>query len=173
MFRLTTKVKIASGIAAGTLALSAAGAYAASNLPITVPSSQIYPVGKTGTTPLNLVSLDGKQLPKTLPASALTSYGACVSWFATQKNIALLPQGYTAGSNQPVTISKHNFHGKLMSGANEFCKTQVTSTKTDSAETETPDATQSETPSTDSTDSTAAQGNGHANGHGKHAGETH
>ena len=154
-------MKIAAGLAAGALTLSAAGAYAASNLPITVPSTQIYPVGKTGTTPLKLVSLDGKQLPSTLPASALTSYGACVSWFATNKNIALLPQGYSAGSNQPVTISKHNYHGKLMSGANDWCKTQVT--KTDGAET--PDAT-------DSTDSTASQGQGHANGHGKHARQT-
>ncbi len=165
MFRLTTKVKLAAGIAAGALTLGAAGAYAASNLPITVPSTQIYPVGKTGTTQLNLVSLDGKKLPSTLPASALTSYGACVSWFATNKNVALLPQGYTAGSNQPVTISKHNYHGKLMSGANEWCKTQVT--KTDGAEA--PDAT---TNATDSTDSTTSQGNGHGNGHGKHARQT-
>jgi len=166
MFRLTTKVKIASGIAAGALALGAAGAYAASNLPITVASNQIYPVG-AGTTQLQLVSLNGAKLPSTLPASALTSYGACVSWFATNKNIALLPQGYTSGS---VTISKHNYHGTLMSGANEFCKTQVTSTKIDSAET--PDATQSDAPSTDSTDSATTHGNGHANGHGKHARQT-
>jgi hypothetical protein len=96
----------------------------------------------------------------TLPA--FTNAGECVSFLAQQKNIAL---GTTGGA---VTLSK-NYHGKLMSGANEWCKTQLTpKTKTDSTETQTPDATDA----TGATDSATTHGNGQANGHGKHSRQT-
>jgi hypothetical protein len=68
-----------------------------------------------------------------------------------------------------VQLSK-NYHGKLMSGANAWCKTQLTSTaKTDTVETSTPDAT--DTADAAETDSTTppSHGHGHANGHSKHA----
>jgi hypothetical protein len=163
MFRLTSKVKIAAGLAAGALTLGAAGAYAAANAnnTITVTATTIS-VGKAGTAQLNLIGFNGTT-SLTLPT--FTNAGECVSFLAQNKNIAL---GSTGGS---VQLSK-NYHGKLMSGANEWCKTQLTATtKTDSAETQTPDATDTTAP-TDATDSATTHGNGHANGHGKHAQET-
>jgi hypothetical protein len=160
MFRLTSKVKVAAGLAAGALTLGAAGAYAAANAnnTINVTATPIA-VGKAGSQ-LKLIGFNGTT-SLTLPT--FTNAGECVSFLAQNKNIAL---GSTGGS---VKLSK-NYHGKLMSAANEWCKTQLTpKTKSDSAETQTPDATQSEAPTTDSTDSTTSHGNGHANGHGKHA----
>lgn len=165
MFRITSKVKIAAGLAAGALTLGAAGAYAAANAnntitvtptPITVGSAanQLKLIGFNGTTSLTL--------PK------FTNAGECVSFLAKNKNIALAPQGTTTGS---VKLAK-NYHGKLMSGANAWCKKQLpTTTKTDSADTTTPDATQSDAPSTDSSDATdtksgASHGHGHGHGHG-------
>ena len=163
MFRLTSKVKVAAGLAAGALTLGAAGAYAAANANNTIKvTATPIAVGKAGSQ-LKLIGFNGTT-SLTLPT--FTNAGECVSFLAQNKNIALAPQGSTTGS---VTLSK-NYHGKLMSGANEWCKSQLTTkTKTDSAQTQTPDATQSEAPSTDSTDSTTSHGNGHANGHGKHA----
>jgi len=159
MFRLTSKVKIAAALAAGALTLGAAGAYAAANAnnTINVTATPIS-VGKAGSQ-LNLIGFNGT---KSLTLPTFTNAGECVSFLAQQKNIAL---GTTGGA---VTLSK-NYHGKLMSGANEWCKTQLTpKTKTDSAETQTPDATDT----TDATDSATTHGNGHANGHGKHARQT-
>jgi hypothetical protein len=157
MFRITSKVKIAAGLAAGALTLGAVGAYAAANAnnTITVTPTPIS-VGKTGTTPLKLIGFNGTT-SLTLPT--FTNAGECVSFLAQNKNIALAPQASTTGS---VKLSK-NYHGKLMSGANEWCKTQLTSkTKTDSADTATPEA-----PEADTTDSTGSHGHGH--GHSKHA----
>jgi hypothetical protein len=164
MFRLTSKVKIAAGLAAGALTLGAAGAYAAANAnnTITVTPTPIS-VGKTGTTPLSLIGFNGT---KSLTLPTFTNAGECVSFFAQNKNIALAPQGATTGS---VKLSK-NYHGKLMSGANAWCKTQLTSTaKTDTVETSTPDATN--TADAAETDSTTppSHGHGHANGHSKPA----
>jgi hypothetical protein len=162
MFRITSKVKIAAGLAAGALTLGAGGAYAAANAnnTITVTPTPIS-VGKTGTTPLKLIGFNGTT-SLTLPT--FTNAGECVSFLAQNKNIALAPQGSTTGS---VKLSK-NYHGKLMSGANEWCKTQLTtSPKTDSADTATPAA-----PEADATDSATTHGNGHANGHGKHSRQT-
>ena len=159
MFRLTSKVKIAAALAAGALTLGAAGAYAAANAnnTINVTATPIS-VGKAGSQ-LNLIGFNGT---KSLTLPTFTNAGECVSFLAQNKNIAL---GTTGGA---VTLSK-NYHGKLMSGANEWCKTQLTpKTKTDSTETQTPDATDT----TDATDSATTHGNGHANGHGKHARQT-
>jgi len=164
MFRLTSKVKIAAGLAAGALTLGAAGAYAAANAnnTITVTDATTISVGKAGTAQLNLIGFNGTTM-LTLPT--FTNAGECVSFLAQNKNIAL---GSTGGS---VKLSK-NYHGKLMSGANVWCKSQLTpKTKTDSAETQTPDATDT-TDATDATDSATTHGNGHANGHGKHARQT-
>jgi hypothetical protein len=163
MFRLTSKVKIAAALAAGALTLGAAGAYAAANANNTINvTATTIAVGKAGSQ-LQLIGFNGTT-SLTLPT--FTNAGECVSFLAQNKNIAL---GSTGGS---VKLSK-NYHGKLMSAANEWCKTQLTSTpKSDSAETTTPDATQSDAPSTDSTDSSTSHANVHANGHGKHAHET-
>jgi len=149
MFRLTSKVKIAAALAAGALTLGAAGAYAAANAnnTITVTATPIT-VGKAGAQ-LNLIGFNGTT-SLTLPT--FTNAGECVSFLAQNKNIAL---GSTGGS---VKLSK-NYHGKLISGANEWCKSQLTpKTKTDSAETQTPDATETATT--------------HGNGHGKLARQT-
>jgi len=154
MFRLTSKVKIAAALAAGALTLGGAGAYAAANAnnTITVTATPIT-VGKAGAQ-LNLIGFNGTT-SLTLPT--FTNAGECVSFLAQNKNIAL---GSTGGS---VKLSK-NYHGKLMSGANAWCKTQLTSTaKTSSAETTTPDATETDTTTPPS------HGHGHANGHGKNS----
>ena len=166
MFRLTSKVKIAAGLAAGALTLGAAGAYAAANAnnTITVTSTPIT-LG-SGDHTLNVIGFNGTTT-LTLPTGGFKTAGECVSFLAKNKNIALAPQGSTTGS---VTLSK-NYHGKLMSGANAWCKTQLTAAPktnktdaTDATATETPEA-----PETDSADSTASHGHGHAYGHSKHA----
>ena len=65
MFAITTKAKIAAGIAAGALTLGAAGAYAANaNSTITVQNPTAIPLPSSGPT---LVSVDGKTL--TLPTT--------------------------------------------------------------------------------------------------------
>lgn len=172
MIRITSKVKIASGIAAGALALGAAGAYAANaNNTITVTNPTPITLGSTSTSQLKLISLNGQT---TLTAPTFTNAGQCVSWLAQNKNIALAPSG-----TLPTTLKlSKNYHGKLMSAANTWCKTQVkASTKTDATETETPDAQQSSAPETDSTDTTDSgsshgQGHGNGHGHGRQANET-
>lgn len=153
MFRITSKVKIAAGLAAGALTLGAVGAYAASNANNTITvTATPFTVGKAGSQ-LKLIGFNGTT-SLTLPT--FTNAGECVSFLAQNKNIAL---GTTAGS---VKLSK-NYHGKLMSGANEWCKTQLTTApKSDSADTATPEAADADT-----TDSTGSQGHGH--GHSKHA----
>ena len=159
MFRITSKVKIAAGIAAGALALGAAGAYAANaNNTVPVVTTSTTLTGSNGATiTLSTVSTS----PKAFPSTAFKNEGQCIAWFASNRDFA--PQ--TTSS----TVSK-NFHGKLMSSSTirSFCAKDVTaSTKTDS--TETPDATESAAPETDSTDSTDTQSgalHGHGHGHG-------
>ena len=165
MFRLTSKVKIAAGLAAGALTLGAAGAYAANaNNNGTIPVSNLKPVAVTGDAGgLTLNSTNGKTTTLTIPAT-FDNQGQCVSLFAQHQDLVLQPTATTT------RISK-NSHGKLISSTiKAWCQTRLTpKTKTDSAETETPDATQSAAPETDSTDSTASHGHGHAYGHSKHA----
>jgi hypothetical protein len=165
MFRLTTKVKLAAGFAAGALTLGAAGAYAANasnNGTIPVSNLKDVSLGANAGT-LTLKSTNGNTTSLKIPAT-FDNLGQCVSLFAQHQDLVLKP---AAGTTQ---ISK-NSHGKMISGTiKAWCETRLApKTKTDSAETETTDATQS----TDSTDSNASQGHGHAFGHGKHAGETH
>jgi hypothetical protein len=169
MMRITSKVKIAAGLAAGALTLGAAGAYAATaKNTITVQNPAPFTLG-TGSNQLTLIPLNGAD-KLTLPADGFKNAGACVSSFAKNKNYALAPEGTTNGSS--IKLSK-NYHGKLMSGLNAWCKTQVTSTaKTEKPETETPDAAESDSENdSDSTDSKSGkgQGHGHAYGHSKHA----
>jgi len=166
MFRLTSKVKIAAGLAAGALTLGAAGAYAAANANNTITVNPTPITLGSGDHKLNVIGFNGTT-SLTLPAGGFTSAGECVSFLAKNKNIALAPQGSTTGS---VTLSK-NYHGKLMSGANAWCKTQLTAVAktektdtTDAAETETPEA-----PDADTTDAGASQGHGHGHGQSKHA----
>jgi hypothetical protein len=168
MFRFTSKVKLAAGIAAGALTLGAAGAYAAANSNNTVSVTGATPVTVTGGTgtPPTLISLSGKTAT-TVDASAFKNPGDCVSTFAKNRDLALQPAPGTT------RISK-NYHGKLVAAAVAWCKqfkpTASTSTKT----TDSADAAQSSAPSTDSTDtqSGALHGNGHANGHSRHARQT-
>ncbi|MEA2636628.1 MAG: hypothetical protein QOH92_3395 [Chloroflexota bacterium] len=161
MFRLTSKVKIAAGLAAGALTLGGAGAYAAANANNTITVTPTPITVGSGTNQLKLIGFNGTT---SLTPPTFTNAGQCVSWLAQNKTIALAPQGTSTGS---VKLSK-NYHGKLMSGANAWCKTQLTSTaKTDSAQTATPDATDA----ADAADTTTppSHGRGHANGHSKHA----
>src|SRR2546423_7895265 len=91
MFRLTSKVKIAAGLAAGALTLGAAGAYAAANAnnTITVDPTKSFSLSN-GTTTLNLVPLNNKGA-LTLPSTDFKNAGKCVSWFATVCNSAFAP----------------------------------------------------------------------------------
>jgi hypothetical protein len=164
MFRLTSKVKIAAGLAAGALTLGAAGAYAAANANSngTVPVSSLKTVtgGTAGT--LTVMSTNGKTTTLTIPAT-FSNLGQCVSFFAQHQDLVLQP---AAGTTR---ISK-NSHGKLISGIKTWCQTRLTSAaKTDSTDTTTPDATN--TADAAETDSTMppSHGRGHANGHGKNA----
>ena len=160
MFRLTSKVKIAAGLAAGALTLGAAGAYAAANANSngTVPVSSLKTVtgGTAGT--LTVMSTNGKTTTLTIPAT-FSNQGQCVSFFAQHQDLVLQP---AAGTTR---ISK-NSHGKLISGIKTWCQTRLTSTaKTDSAETTTPDAT--DTADAAETDTTTPPSHGHGHGHGK------
>src|SRR5437870_13748833 len=138
MFRLTSKVKIAAGLAAGALTLGAAGAYAAANTTNngTIPASNLKSVtgGTAGSLTLN--STNGKTTTLTIPAT-FDNQGQCVSLFAQHQDLVLQPAANTA------RISK-NSHGKLISSTiKAWCQARLTpKTKTDSADTETPDATQ-------------------------------
>jgi hypothetical protein len=164
MFRLTSKVKIAAGLAAGALTLGAAGAYAAANANNTITVTPTPITVGSAANPLKLIGFNGTT---SLTPPTFTNAGQCVSWLAQNKNIALAPQGTSTGS---VKLSK-NYHGKLMSGANAWCKTQLTSTaKTDSTQTTTPDATDA-ADTADAADTTTppSHGHGHANGHSKRA----
>jgi hypothetical protein len=166
MFRLTSKVKIAAGLAAGALTLGAAGAYAAATANNTISVTPTPIAVGTGTNQLKLIGFNGT---KTLTLPTFTNAGECVSFFAQNKNIALAPQAATTSTSGKVQLSK-NYHGKLMSGANAWCKTQLTSTaKTDTVTTSTPDATN--TADAAETDSTTppTHGRGHAYGHSKNA----
>jgi hypothetical protein len=164
MIRITSKVKIAAGLAAGALTLGAAGAYAATaNNTITVNNPTPFTLG-SGSDSLNLISLDGSKL--TLPGDGFKNAGQCVSWLAQNKQVAIAPQG-TLGSS--LKLSK-NYHGKLMSAANAWCKTQATASTSDKSKTD----TSTESDSEDSTDADAQQPGGpHSHGHGhgrsKHA----
>jgi hypothetical protein len=164
VFRLTSKVKIAAGLAAGALTLGAAGAYAAANANNTInvtPTS--ITIGKAGTTPLKLIGFNGTT---SLTPPTFTNAGECVSWLAQNKNVALAPQSTTTGS---VKLSK-NYHGKLMSGAGAWCKTQLTAAvKTDSADTTTTDTTDVAAAQTDAADTSETHGHSHANGHSNRA----
>src|SRR5437899_8845884 len=163
MVRITAKLKIAAGLAAGALTLGAAGAYAATaNNTITVDNPTSFTLG-TGDNPLTLVPLNGAAA-LTLPANGFKNAGECVSWLAKNRNYAVAPQGSLGSS---LKLSK-NYHGKLLSGANAWCKTQPMSTaKSDSAKTETPDATESDSDSTESSAGTS-HGHRHAYGRGTH-----
>jgi hypothetical protein len=162
MFRLTSKVKIATGLAAGALTLGAAGAYAAANANNTITVTPTPITVGSGTNQLNLIGFNGTT-SLTLPT--FTNAGECVSFLAQNKNIALAPQGTTTGS---VKLSK-NYHGKLMSGANAWCKTQLTSTAKTNAQTATPDATDAADAAEADTTTPPSHGRGHANGHSTHA----
>jgi hypothetical protein len=160
MFRLTSKVKIAAGLAAGALTLGAAGAYAAANANNngTVPVSSLKAVtgGTAGT--LTVMSTNGKTTTLTIPAT-FSNLGDCVSFFAQHQDLVLQP---AAGTTR---ISK-NSHGKLISGIKTWCQTRLTSTaKTDAADTSTADATNT----ADETDSTTPPSHGRGHGHGKNA----
>src|SRR3989442_13784566 len=106
MFRLTSKVKIAAGLAAGALTLGAAGAYAANaNNNGTIPVSNLKPVAVTGDAGgLTLNPTNGKTTTLTIPAT-FDNQGQCVSLFPQHQDLVLQPAGATT------PISK-NSHGK-------------------------------------------------------------
>lgn len=162
MFRLTTKVKVAGGLTAGALILGGAGAYAANGGAVTVanPQQVSLPSGTTGGSPLQLITLNGAT---SLTPPSFDSRGACVSWFAQNRQIALQPSGFTAGTTN-LKLAK-NYHGKLMSSKllRSWCDSVVKTTAgaVEPQLSETPDATESEAP-----DASSASGNGRGHGHG-------
>src|SRR5256884_5349600 len=138
MFRITAKLKIAAGLAAGALTLGGAGAYAAANAnnAITVDNPTSFTLG-TGDNQLTLVPLNGAAA-LTLPANGFKNTGECVSWLAKNRNYAVAPQG-SLGSSLKLS---ENYHGKLMSGANAWCKGQpAAGTEDDKRKTQNPAAT--------------------------------
>src|SRR5438132_13409825 len=88
MVRITAKLKIAAGLAAGALTLGGAGAYAAANAnnTITVDNPTSFTLG-TGDNQLTLVPLNGAAA-LTLPATGFKNTGECVAWLATYRNYA-------------------------------------------------------------------------------------
>src|SRR2546429_9975291 len=98
MFRITAKLKIAAGLAAGALTLGGAGAYAAANAnnTITVDNPTSFTLG-TGDNQLTLVPLNGAAA-LTLPANGFKNTGECVSWLARNRNSAGAPQGSLGGA---------------------------------------------------------------------------
>ena len=172
---VTTKVKLAAGLATGALALGAAGAYAANN---TITVAKPIPLSLTGAapaTPLSVISVSGSTAPLTLPAT-FKSQGQCVSFFATNKDLALAPATASSG---PLKLSK-NYHGKLMAAMTAWCNKQLasqTTSTTDSQTTDTAEVEQSAAPTTDSTDTTNSSDQPSANGlshsHGQGHGRGH
>jgi uncharacterized transporter YbjL len=158
MFAITTKVKLAAGIAAGALTLGAAGAYAAANANSTVPvvTQSTTLTGANGAT-ITLSTVT--QSPKAFPTTAFKNEGQCTAWFATNKDYA--PQTNAS------TISK-NFHGKLMSSIKSFCAKDVTTTTAKTDSTDSADASQSAAPETAASDQPSGASHGHGNGHSKH-----
>src|SRR5256884_8488660 len=126
MFRITAKLKIAAGLAAGALTLGGAGAYAAANAnnTITVDNPTSFTLG-TGDNQLTLVPLNGAAA-LTLPANGFKNTGERGSWLAVNLNYAGAPQGSPGSS---LKLSK-NYQGKLMSGAKAWGKRQPTPTRT-------------------------------------------
>ncbi|TMD43293.1 MAG: hypothetical protein E6I88_01875 [Chloroflexi bacterium] len=164
MFSITTKAKVAAGIAAGALTLGAAGAYAANaNNNGSIPATSLKAVTITGASGLTLMSTTGKTTSLTIPAT-FKNQGQCISLFAKHQDLVVAP---AAGST--ARISK-NAHGKLISTTiKAWCQTQLGSTTKASDSTETPDAAQSAAPETDATDqSGTTHGHGHGYGHSKH-----
>jgi hypothetical protein len=168
---VTTKVKLAAGLATGALALGAAGAYAAANNTITVTSPKpITVTGGTGTTPLSLISVSGKTTTLTLPTN-FKNQGECVSTFAKNKDLALAP---TTTSTGPLKLSK-NYHGKLVSAMTAWCKQAAASktSSTDSADVEQSAAPTPDSSDADSSDEPSANGLSHGHGHGQAHGRGH
>src|SRR3989442_14153203 len=97
MFRLTSKVKIAAGLAAGALTLGAAGAYAANaNNNGTIPVSNLKPVAVTGDAGgVTLNSTNGKKTQITIPAR-FDNQGQCVFLFSQHQGLVLTPGADTA-----------------------------------------------------------------------------
>jgi hypothetical protein len=159
MFVLTTKVKVAAGIAAGVLTLGSAGAYAAANANNTVAVQGSTTLTATGPNAngATLMLATVSQSPKAFPTTPFTNQGQCIAWFASNRDYAPA----TTASR----VSK-NYHGKLLSTIKSFCASDATTTpKSDAADTETQDTTQSGALSTNSTD--LQSGASHGNGHGR------
>jgi hypothetical protein len=138
MFRLT-EIKVAGAIAAGAVALGAAGAYAANTLPVGV--------NKTPAGTVNGQTIWAVQGNTTTLKTSFTSYGECVSWFASHKGFVFGGTSTTA----PTSVKK-NYHGKLMSQASTLCTKTKDSTSTDnetqastSSDNETADAAETDT----------------------------
>jgi hypothetical protein len=119
MLRLT-KIKVAGLIAAGAVALGAVGAYAANNGSLTLTGSLTKVQGVTPSNGQTLWALPGTT---DKPNATWTSFGECVSWYASHKGFVL------SGSTAPTTVKK-NYHGKVMSNITALC----TKTKTDSSD---------------------------------------
>jgi hypothetical protein len=114
MFRLT-KIKVAGLIAAGAVALGAVGAYAANNGSTTVAGTPTTLTLTVGTKTQAVYVLPGTTAPT---AETFKTYGDCVSFFATNKNVLLTGTFTTANGS---TTYKKNAHGKTMSQVRTVC----------------------------------------------------
>jgi hypothetical protein len=119
-FRLT-KLKVSVAVAAGALAIGAAGAYAANTVTVQDPTSKSFTLG-SGSNALNLIAVNGNTISA---APKWTNVGECVSFFANNRNYALAPAG-----SMPKTLTLFkNYHGTLVSFvASTWCKQQVAAT---------------------------------------------
>jgi hypothetical protein len=160
VIRISAKIRIAAGLAAGALTLGAAGAYAAANANNTITVESPSPIALPNGGP-TLISVDNKTL--TLPNS-FANQGECISFFAKNRDFALAPAGTLPSS---VKLSK-NYHGKLVSSMHDWCKAQAAATTATNptAVEAAPDTTNSESASTDAQGK--SHGHGHAYGHSKH-----
>jgi len=162
MFRIT-KIKVATAVATGAVALSAAGASAAGT--VSVQNPQSFVVG-TGSNQLTLIPLNGAQPIKTTDLPKWTNAGQCVSFFAKNRNYALAPAGTLSTT---LTLSK-NYRGKLVSFlASTWCKTQVTAPSTST----TSSTSTSETEPAEAPDTTTTQSGPPAWAHNHGAGHSH
>src|SRR2546428_13106368 len=105
MFRLTSKVKIAAGLAAGALTLGAAGAYAAANANNTITVTPTPITLGSGDHTLNIIGFNGTTT-LTLPTGGFKTPGESGAVPPENKNTAPAPQGATTGS-APLSIADH------------------------------------------------------------------
>src|SRR3989475_12112529 len=113
MFRLTSKVKIAAGLAAGALTLGAAGAYAAANANNTITVTPTPITLGSGDHTLNIIGFNGTTT-LTLPTGGFKTARGCGALLPKNKNLTVGPPGSTTRLGP----AAHRAPGRRMRGAN-------------------------------------------------------